>query len=95
MRGSESSVAPQQPRDGRAGSLKRGWIGGLVTCVIPLGVGIGAILGAMIGTDQWRLLFAIGVLSALVVLLVRIWVPESPHWLCRQGRYAEARQSLA
>ncbi len=76
-------------------SSKRGWVGGLVTCVIPLGVGLGAVLGAFMGADQWRLLFAIGVLPALVVLLVRIWVPESPWWLVRQGRYEEARKSLA
>src|SRR5262245_49633089 len=76
-------------------SSKRGWVGGLVTCVIPLGVGLGAVLGAFMGSDQWRLLFAIGVLPSLLVLLVRIWVPESPRWLCRQGRYEEARKSLA
>src|SRR3954467_3022942 len=76
-------------------SSKRGWIGGLVTCVIPIGVGLGAVLGAFMGADQWRLLFAIGVLPALVVLLVRLWVPESPRWLCRQGRYEDARKSLA
>jgi putative MFS transporter len=74
---------------------KRGWIGGLVTCVIPIGVGLGAVLGAFLGADQWRLLFAIGVLPALIVLLVRLWVPESPHWLARQGRLEEARKSLA
>ena len=28
-------------------SSKRGWVGGLVTCVIPLGVGLGAVLGAL------------------------------------------------
>src|ERR1700759_3012344 len=76
-------------------SSKRGWVGGLVTCVIPLGVGLGAVLGAFMGSDQWRLLFAIGVLPALVVLLVRIWVPESPRWLFRQVRSAGARESLA
>src|SRR5262252_2191380 len=76
-------------------SSRRGFVGGLVTCVIPLGVGIGAVLGAFMGTDQWRLLFAIGVLPSLLVLLVRILVPESPRWLCRQGRYEEARKSLA
>src|SRR5437588_9979778 len=76
-------------------SSKRGWVGGLVTCVIPLGVGLGAVLGAMVGGGQWRLLFAVGVLPALLVLLVRLWVPESPRWLCRQGRYEEARKSLA
>ena len=74
---------------------KRGWVGGLVTCVIPLGVGLGAVLAAFMPSDQWRLLFAIGVLPALVVLLVRIWVPESPRWLARQGRFEEARKSLA
>jgi putative MFS transporter len=63
--------------------------------VIPLGVGLGAVLGAFMGANEWRLLFAIGVLPALVVLLVRLWVPESPHWLVRQGRYDEARKSLA
>jgi MFS transporter, putative metabolite:H+ symporter len=76
-------------------SSKRGWVGGLVTCIIPLGVGMGAVLGAFMGADQWRLLFAIGVLPALIVLLIRIWVPESPWWLVRQGRYEEARRSLA
>jgi putative MFS transporter len=76
-------------------SSKRGWIGGLVTCVIPLGVGIGNVLASFIGADQWRLLFAIGVLPALLVLLIRLWVPESPRWLARQGRSEEARQSLA
>ena len=74
---------------------KRGWVGGLVTAVIPLGVGMGAVLAAFMPSDQWRLLFAIGLLPALVVLLVRLWVPESPHWLARQGRFEEARKSLA
>src|SRR5579863_9511237 len=27
--------------------------------------------------------------------MIRAWVPESPHWLIRRGRHAEARQSLA
>jgi len=76
-------------------SSKRGWVGGIVTCVIPLGVGVGAVLGSNIGAGEWRLLFAVGVLPALLVLLVRLWVPESPRWLCRQGRYDDARQSLA
>ncbi len=74
---------------------KRGWIGGLVTCIIPIGVGIGNVLASFIGADQWRLLFAIGVLPASLVLLIRLWVPESPRWLARQGRFDEARKSLA
>jgi len=76
-------------------SSKRGFVGGLVTCVIPLGVGLGAVLGSVVGSTEWRLLFAVGVLPAMLVLLVRVWVPESPRWLCRQGRYGDARKSLA
>src|SRR5258707_12939188 len=76
-------------------SSKRGWVGGIVTCVIPLGVGLGAVMGAPVGSGTWRLPLAVGVLPALLVLLARIWVPESPRWLCRQGRYEEARKSLA
>src|ERR1700749_3541174 len=76
-------------------SSKRGWVGGLVTCVIPLGTGLGAVLGGSVCSGDWRLLVAIGVLHAILGLLVRLWVPESPRWLCRQGRYEEARESLA
>src|ERR1700752_2173205 len=76
-------------------SSKRGWVGGIVTCVIALGTGLGGVLGATLGSGNWRFVFAIGVLPALLVLPVRLWVPESPRWLCRQGRYEEARKSLA
>src|SRR5207302_579404 len=69
-----------------------GWI---YLTIMRFCVGFGSVLGAFMGADQWRLLFAIGVLPALVVLLVRLWVPESPRWLARQGRVEEARKSLA
>src|SRR5271154_4542608 len=49
---------------------KRGWVGGLVTAVIPLGVGLGGLLGAFIGPSDWRLLFLIGLLPASMVVLV-------------------------
>jgi putative MFS transporter len=75
---------------------KRGFIGGLVTCFIPVGVMFGSVLGAFLApVVGWRGLFAVGVLPGLMVLLVRLWVPESPRWLLRQGRVADAKRSLA
>jgi putative MFS transporter len=77
-------------------SSKRGMVGGLVTASVPLGILLGAFLGATatpyIG---WRGLFAIGVLPGLLTLVIRTWVPESPRWLIHMGRMEEARRSLA
>jgi putative MFS transporter len=75
---------------------RRGTIGGMVTCAVPLGLGLGAVLGAYLAPYVgWRGLFAVGLLPALLTLLIRAWMPESPRWLMRNGRLEEARQSLA
>lgn len=74
----------------------RGFIGGLVTVFIPLGVMLSSALAAFV-TDSvgWRGLFVIGLLPAFFTLVVRAWVPESPHWLMSRGRKEEARKALA
>jgi MFS transporter, putative metabolite:H+ symporter len=78
------------------GTSKRGFIGGIVTSCVPLGNMLGAILGAYLApVVGWRGLFVVGLLPALLTLLIRAWVPESPRWLARMGRHDEARQSLA
>ena len=75
---------------------KRGVVGGIVTASVPLGLGLGAVLSASLAPIVgWRGLFAIGLLPAMLTLLIRAWVPESPLWLMRVGRLEEARQSLA
>jgi putative MFS transporter len=77
-------------------SSKRGLVGGLVTASIPLGLGLGAVLGSLLGPHLgWRGLFAVGGLPVLMIYPIRAWVPESPHWLIRMGKFGEARESVA
>ncbi|MBV5095331.1 sugar porter family MFS transporter [Tenebrionicola larvae] len=34
----------------------------------------------------WRVIFASGILPAILFLMLLVWVPESPRWLVRKGR---------
>jgi putative MFS transporter len=75
---------------------RRGFIGGMVTAFIPFGVMIASTLGAFLTPEiGWRGLFLVGLAPALFTLVIRAWVPESPHWLLSRGRPEEARRSLA
>jgi putative MFS transporter len=77
-------------------SSKRGWVSGLTTVLLPAGNVLGAISGAYLApVIGWRGLFLVGLTPALLVLMIRYWVPESPRYLMRMGRYEEARKSLA
>ena len=77
-------------------AYKRGWITGLTTTLLPAGTLLGALAGAYLEPSiGWRGLFAVGLLPAGLTLMIRAWVPESPHWLIGKGRFDEARRSLA
>ena len=69
---------------------KRGWVSGLTTVLLPAGNILGALSGAYLApTIGWHGLFLVGLAPAALVVMIRSWVPESPHWLMRMGRYAE------
>ena len=75
---------------------KRGWVTGLTTSLLPAGLMLGGLVGKYLAHDiGWRGVALIGLIPAALSLLVRVWVPESPHWLMRKGRHEEARKSLA
>src|SRR5215469_3962206 len=77
-------------------SSNRGFVGGIVTSTISVGGALGGAAGTYLGpTIGWRGLFLLGLLPALMTLLIRAWVPESPRWLIRRGRPEEARRSIA
>jgi MFS family permease len=80
----------------------RGW----TDLVINGSFWVGAILGAfgsIVLLDParvdpetgWRAAFLIGAVLALIVLLMRTWLPESPRWLMTHGRAAEAERIVA
>ncbi|KPX47961.1 Major facilitator family transporter [Pseudomonas syringae pv. helianthi] len=75
----------------------RGWVDLTINGTFWLGAALGAIgsivlldpqwLGAELG---WRLCFGIGAVLGLLVLLMRLWLPESPRWLLIHGQAAQA-----
>jgi MFS transporter, putative metabolite:H+ symporter len=44
------------------------------------------------GVDGWRWVVLIGAAASMVIWILRLFVPESPLWLARHGRYAEAME---
>jgi MFS transporter, SP family, arabinose:H+ symporter len=46
-------------------------------------------------TLDWRLILGIGALPALIGVVFRTTMPESPRWLLRHGRYEQTRHALA
>lgn len=49
---------------------------------------------ALAGDQAWRWLFAATALPALIGIWLRLWLPESPHYLLHAGQEAEARAVL-
>jgi MFS family permease len=70
----------------------RGWTDLIINGSFWVGAALGAI-GAIVLLDAriidpeigWRLAFFIGAALGLVILILRLWIPESPRWLISHG----------
>jgi putative MFS transporter len=48
-----------------------------------------------LGLDGWRWVVLIGSAGAIFIWFIRLSLPESPRWLARQGRLADAERVVA
>ncbi|CAL80541.1 putative Major Facilitator Superfamily (MFS) transporter; putative sugar transporter [Bradyrhizobium sp. ORS 278] len=75
----------------------RGWTDLMINGSFWLGAALGAV-GAIVLLDPafagpdvgWRLAYGIGACLGLVVLIMRMWIPESPRWLMIHGHPEQA-----
>jgi MFS family permease len=80
----------------------RGWTDLLINGSFWIGAAIGATSAivlldpAWIGPDHgWRLAYLTGAGLGLIVLVMRMWIPESPRWLMIHGRPDQANAIVA
>jgi len=61
------------------------WVGYAVSFVV------GYAMSGLAGDDSWRWMLVSGAVPAVVFLLLRAGIPESPRWLISAGRLEQAR----
>lgn len=76
----------------------RGWTDLVINGSFWIGAAMGAVAAivlldpATLAPDMgWRTAYFIGAVLGLIVLLMRMWIPESPRWLMIHGKPEQAR----
>jgi MFS family permease len=68
----------------------------LYELVFPIGLVAASLLGLWVVPHLgWQYMFVIGALPALLALVLRSLLPESPRWLAVRGRHAEAEKAMS
>lgn len=76
---------PKKFRGPRLAMLTILWFAGAATAYI-----VGEVMFNALGSDAWRLVLASAAVIGALLFIVRLGTPESPRWLIKQGRTAEA-----
>ena len=82
---------------------KRGSLGMLQQWMITVGILVAYVVALIIlraapgsaGGLDWRLILGIGAIPALIAVVLRSSMPESPRWLLRHGKYGQMRDALS
>lgn len=90
-------IAEYAPRD------RRGALGMLQQWMITVGILVAYVIALVIfrlapdsaGSVGWRLVFGLGAVPALIGLVLRFEMPESPRWLLRKEKWEAAQAAFA
>lgn len=86
-----AEIAPRKRRGAILGPLLNTmWIVGALCSTL-----IAVPLLSWFGLNAWRWMFGLAAISAILALIGRRSLPESPRWLLAHGRCEEARQAFA
>lgn len=99
--GADSAIATAYIAE-YAPKARRGALGMLQQWMITVGILVSYLVALAVllplpdsaTTFDWRLILGIGAIPALIALVLRTRMPESPRWLMRQGRFDDTRDAL-
>ncbi|HLI60713.1 MAG TPA: sugar porter family MFS transporter [Solirubrobacteraceae bacterium] len=89
-------IAEWAPRD-RRGSLTM-----LQQWMITVGILLAYVVALIVlriapgsaGTVGWRIILGVGAIPAIIGLILRAEMPESPRWLMKNGKYDKVREAM-
>lgn len=85
-----AEISPRMKRGALSGALPQiSWTFGALTSLI-----VALILYKTAGEQAWRWMFGLSAIPALLVVVGRKFLPESPRWLIKRGKFQEAKEAL-
>lgn len=83
-----AEFSSSRARGAHSGSLGAMWFVGALAAYVT------GILLEPLGADSWRYMFLVGAVLAVIVLIARRTLPESPRWLASVGREEDAQKIM-